>query len=109
MPTIRDVADIRMQSQLNEEDRRAIRRSKLMALIGVAAVAVAALLPPADRVRAAHCRRCFQCRSFIPGCFDKAAGNFGRFVRSAVDVASRREGRNERVLACKVLRDRAEC
>ena len=43
MNRIRDVADIRMQSQLNEEDRRAIRHSKLMALIGVAAVAAAAL------------------------------------------------------------------
>ena len=48
MSKIRDVADIRMQSQLNEGDRRAIRRSKLMALIGVAAVAVAALFPPAE-------------------------------------------------------------
>ena len=48
MNRIRDVADIRVQSQLNEEDRRAIRRSKLMTLIGVAAVAVAALLPPAE-------------------------------------------------------------
>jgi hypothetical protein len=37
-----------MQSQLNEEDRRAIRRSKLMALVGVAAVAVAVLLSPAE-------------------------------------------------------------
>ena len=48
MTKIRDVADIRMQSQLNEEGRRAIRHSKLMALIGVAAVAVAALLSPAE-------------------------------------------------------------
>ena len=48
MNRIRDVADIRMQSQLNEEDRRAIGRSKLMTLIGVAAVAVAALLSPAE-------------------------------------------------------------
>jgi len=48
MTKIRDVADIRMQSQLNEEDRRAIRRSKLMALIGVAAVAAAALFPAAE-------------------------------------------------------------
>jgi len=48
MTKIRDVADIRMQSQLSEEDRRAIRRSKWMALIGVAAVAVAALLSQAE-------------------------------------------------------------
>ena len=48
MTKIRDVADIRLQSQLDEQDRRAIRRSKLMALVGVAAVAVAALLSPAE-------------------------------------------------------------
>jgi len=48
MTKIRDVADVRMQSQLREEDRRAIRHSKLMALIGVAAVAAAALLSPTE-------------------------------------------------------------
>ena len=45
---LRDVGDVRMDSHLNEEDRRAIRRSKQMTLMAVAAVTVAALLSPAD-------------------------------------------------------------
>ena len=48
MTKIRDVGDVRMDSQLNDEDRRAIRRSKQMTLMAVAAVTVAALLSPAD-------------------------------------------------------------
>ena len=48
MNTISDVGDVRMESQLSDQDRRAIRRSKQMTLMAVAAVTVAALLPPAD-------------------------------------------------------------
>ena len=48
MTMIRNVGDVRMDSQLNDEDRRAIRRSKQMTLMAVAAVTVAALLSPAD-------------------------------------------------------------
>lgn len=46
MTEIKDVADVRIKASLNDEDRRAIRRSILMALIGVAAVTAAALLSP---------------------------------------------------------------
>jgi hypothetical protein len=42
------VRGVRMELQLTEEDRKAIRRSKQMLLMAVAAVTAAVLLAPAD-------------------------------------------------------------
>ena len=49
MTTVHNVADIRAKAQLDPEDRRGIKQSIYMALLGIAAVAVAALLVPAER------------------------------------------------------------
>ena len=48
MTKLKDVGDVRAKSQLDDEDRRAIRHSKRMALMAVAAVSIAVLLPSAD-------------------------------------------------------------
>ena len=49
MTTVHNVADIRAKAQLDPEDRRAIKQSIYMTLLGIAAVAVAALCAPAEK------------------------------------------------------------